>query len=215
MSKSSFPPRIVWPKLLPTITDWQGWGGVVLGVITFFLPSVVDWWIKVSLILLSFTAPTLVSVFWKIISVIWKRLKQYDLLYDKLMLTDANNQQLQDEFAQSHQQLQENFGVFLQILMSFAGIKMFEVTSIVWGNKSPLLAIASKKPVPIGSKLVIINIDTLDVLGRFEIVQTTIGGYLVQENLIVNAVWWGFLHNELVKYAHPRITNAVAILLHR
>jgi len=81
------------------------------------------------------------------------------------------------------------------------------------GQQIPLLVIACNIQVPVGSKLVVINTSTLDALGRFEVVQATMGGYLAQEDRISNAVWWGLLHNEMAKYAHPRIDNAIAVLL--
>jgi hypothetical protein len=122
-------------------------------------------------------------------------------LYDDLEQTLSNNRQVQ-----------ENFTFFLKILLS-AGLQIFDVTGIEWGNKSPLLVLACNQQLTVGSKLVVINVVTLDILGQFEIVQATIGGYCAREERILNAVWWGFLHDEIAKYAHPRIVNVVAVLL--
>jgi hypothetical protein len=204
MSRSSFPQRAVWPKLLPGLSPWLGVVGVLLGGISLILTGISDlnWWIKIGLLLISLVVPILAYVIWKNASIIWKRVKQYDILYDGLERTASNNQQLQ-----------ENFTLFLQTLTS-AGLQVFDVTGIEWGNRSPLLVIASNQQVLLGSKLVVINISTLDILGRFEVVQATMGGYLAREDRILNAVWWGFLHDEMARYAHPRIVGAVAILLH-
>lgn len=203
MSRSSFPQRAVWPKLLPGFSPWSGVVGVLLGGISLILTGISDlnWGIKVGLFLISLVVPILAYVIWNNANIIWQRVKQYDLLYDELELTASNNQQLQ-----------ENFAFILQTLMS-ARLQVFEVTGIEWGNKSPLLVIACNQQVLVGSKLVVINVSTLDTLGRFEVVQATIGGYLAREDMISNAVWWGFLHEEIAKYAHPRIVNAVAVLL--
>ena len=204
MSRSSFPQRAVWPKLLPGLSPWLGVVGVLLGGISLILTGISDlnWWIKIGLLLISLVVPILAYVIWKNASIIWKRVKQYDILYDGLERTASNNQQLQ-----------ENFTLFLQTLTS-AGLQVFDVTGIEWGNRSPLLVIASNQQVLLGGKLVVINISTLDILGRFEVVQATMGGYLAREDRILNAVWWGFLHDEMARYAHPRIVGAVAILLH-
>jgi hypothetical protein len=204
MPRSSFPQRAVWPRVLPGLSPWLGVVGVLLGGISLILTGISDlnWWIKVGLLLISLVVPILAYVIWKHASIIWQRVKQYDLLYDGLERTASNNQQLQ-----------ENFTLFLQILR-YAGLQVFDVTGIVWGNKSPHLVIACNQQGLVGRKLVIINIFTLDILGRFEVVQATWGGYLAREDRIVNAVWWGFLHEEVSRYAHPRIVGAVAILLH-
>jgi hypothetical protein len=204
MSRSSFPQRAVRPKLLPGFSFWSAAVGVLLSGISLILTgnSDLNWWTKVGLCLISLVAPILVYVIWKNASVIWQRLKQYDLLYDELERTASNNQQLQ-----------ENFTFILQTLISFAGLRVFKVTGIEWGNISPLLVIACNQQGLVGSKLVVINVSTLDTLGRFEVVQATVGGYLAREDRIVNAVWWGLLHEEIAKYAHPRIVNAVAVLL--
>ncbi len=203
MSRSSFPQRVVWPKLLPGYSVWSAAVGVLLSGMSLLLTgnSGLDWGTKIGLCLIAFVFPILVYVVWRYTSVIVRRLKQYDPLYDELERTASNNRQLQ-----------ENFTFFLQILIS-AGLQVFDVTGVEWGNKSPLLAIACDQKVPVGSKLVVINVSTLDTLGRFEVVQATIGGYFAREDRIVNAVWWGFLHNEMVKYSHPRVFNTVAVLL--
>ena len=180
-----------------------GAAGVLLSGMSLILTGISDlnWWIKVGLCLISFVFPILAYVIWKNANILLQRVKQYDLLYDNLEHAASNNRQLQ-----------ENFTLFLQILIS-AGLQVFDVTGVEWGNKSPLLAIACDQKVPVGSKLVVINVSTLDTLGRFEVVQATIGGYFAREDRIVNAVWWGFLHNEMVKYSHPRVFNTVAVLL--
>jgi hypothetical protein len=204
MSRSSFPQRAAWPKLLPGFSPWSGVVGLLLSGISLILTGISDlnWWIKVGICFVSFVVPLVIYAIWKVTNVIWQRVKQYDLLYEDLEHATSNNRQLQ-----------ENFTLFLKTLMS-AGIQIFEVTGIEWGNKSPLLVIACNQPVPIGSKLVVVNFFTLDHLGQFQIVQATMGGYLAREVQISNAVWWGFLHNEIAKYAHPRITSTVAVLLH-
>jgi len=164
--------------------------------------SGLDWGTKIGLCLIAFVFPILAYVIWRYTSVIVRRLKQYDPLYDELERAALNNRQLQG-----------NFMSFLQTLTS-AGLQVFDVTGIEWGNRSPLLVIACNQQGLVGSKLVVINISTPDILGRFEVVQATMGGYLAREDRILNAVWWGFLHDEMAKYAHPRIVGAVAILLH-
>ena len=88
------------------------------------------------------------------------------------------------------------------------------MTGIEWGNRSPLLVIACNQQGLVGSKLMVINISTLDILGQFEVEQTTRGGYFAREDRISNAVWWAFLRDEMARYAHPRIVDAVAVLLH-
>jgi hypothetical protein len=204
MSRSSFPKRAIWPKLLPEFSPWSGVVGVLLSGISLILTGISDlnWWIKVGLCLVSLVVPIVAYVIWKNANIIWQRVKQYDLLYDDLEHAVSDNRQLQ-----------ENFTFFLKSLLS-AGLQVFEVTGIEWGNKSPLLVIACNQQLPVGSKLVVINVSTLDTLGRFEVMQATIGGYLAREERILNAVWWGLLHDEMAKYAHPRIVNAAAVLLH-
>jgi hypothetical protein len=190
--------------LLPEFSLWLGVVGVILGSISLILTghSDLSWWVIVGLLLISFVVPILAYVIWKCASVIWQRIRQYDLLYGGLERTTSNNQQLQ-----------ENFTLFLQIL-AFAGLQVFDVTGMAWGNRSPLLVIASNQQGLVGNKLVVINISTLDILGRFKVVQTTMDGYLIQEDRIVNGLWWGFLHEEMERYAHPRIFHTVAVLLH-
>jgi hypothetical protein len=173
-----------------------GWG-----VIRWYITDL-NWWIKVGLFLIALVVPILAYVIWKKVSIIWQRVKQYDFLYDELGHTASNNRQLQG-----------NFTFFLQTLMS-AGLQVFEVTGIEWGNRSPLLVIACNQQGLVGSKLVVINIFTLDTLGQFEVEQATRGGYLAREDRISNAVWWGFLREKMDRYAHPRIDDAVAVLLH-
>src|SRR5260370_31194939 len=118
MPRSSFPQRAVWPRLLPGLSLWLGVVGVILGVISLILTGISDlnWWIKIGLLLISLVVPILAYVIWKNASIIWKRVKQYDLLYDGLERTASNNQQLQ-----------ENFTLFLQTLTS-AGLQVFDVT---------------------------------------------------------------------------------------
>ncbi len=204
MPRSSFPQRAVWPRLLPGLSLWLGVVGVILGVISLILTGISDlnWWIKVGLLLISLVVPILAYAIWKCASVIWQRVRQYDLLYGGLERTASNNQQLQ-----------ENFTLFLQIL-AYAGLQVFDVTGMVRGNRSPLLVIACNQQGLVGSKLVVINISTLDVLGRFKVVQPTMDGYLMQEDLISNGLWWGYLHEQMAIYAHPRIFHTVAVLLH-
>ena len=190
--------------MLPRLSLWLGLVELILGGLSLILTGISDlnWWIKVGLLLISLVVPILAYVIWKNASIIWKRVKQYDLLYDGLERTASNNQQLQ-----------ENFTLFLQIL-AYAGLQVFDVTGMVLGNRSPLLVIACNQQGLVGSKLVVINISTLDVLGRFKVVQPTMDGYLMQEDLISNGLWWGYLHEQMAIYAHPRIFHTVAVLLH-
>jgi hypothetical protein len=146
--------------------------------------------------------PILAYAIWKYTNSILQRVKQYDPLYDGLMSAISD-----------YQQLQENLMAFSQILRA-AGVQMFEVTGLQWGNRSPLVVIACDQPVPLGSKLAVISVDTLNALGRFEVIQSTFGGYLAQEDLILDPVWWGYLHQKLDISPHPRFDDsAVAILL--
>ena len=91
---------------------------------------------------------------------------------------------------------------------------MFKVTGMQWGNVSPHLVIACNQPKLVGRKMVVIHVSTFDTLGCFEVIQITIDGYLMREEQISNPVWWGFLHRQMQQYAHPRIDDAVAILIH-
>ena len=190
--------------MLPGLSPWLGVVGVFLGGISLTLTGISDlnWWVKVGLLLISLLVPILAYVIWKTASIIWQRVKQYDFLYDELERTTSNSQQLQ-----------ENFTLFLQTLW-YTGLQVLDVTGIEWGNRSPLLVIACNQQGLLGRKLVVINISTLDILGRFEVVQPIMGGYLMREDRIENAVWWGLLHDEVARYAHPRIVSTVAILLH-
>ncbi len=203
MSRSSFPQRAVWPKLLPAFSSWVGIVGVVLSLISLILTGITDlnWWVKGILCLVAFALPIFLYAIWRYINILLQRVKQYSLLYNEL------------EYAQwSDLQLQKNLMLFSQILVS-AGIQMFEVTGLEWGNRSPLVVIACDQQVPIGSRLAVISTSTLNTLGQFEVVQPTFGGYLAREYRIVDAVWWGHLHNQVVRLPHPRIFDAVAILL--
>ena len=204
MPRSPFPQRAVWSRVLPGLSPWLGVVGVFLGGISLTLTGISDlnWWVKVGLLLISLLVPILAYVIWKTASIIWQRVKQYDFLYDELERTTSNSQQLQ-----------ENFTLFLQTLW-YTGLQVLDVTGIEWGNRSPLLVIACNQQGLLGRKLVVINISTLDILGRFEVVQPIMGGYLMREDRIENAVWWGLLHDEVARYAHPRIVSTVAILLH-
>jgi hypothetical protein len=204
MPRLSFPQRAVWPRLLPGFSSWSGVVGVVLSAISLIVTGIsdLDWWIRVGICLLAFVVPIPASAIWKYANIVWQRVKQYDLLYDGFENAASNNQQLQ-----------ENFTLFVQIVVS-AGLQVFEVTGITWGNISPLVGIVCNQQGLLGRKLVVINISTLGVLGRFEIVQAELGGYLAREDRIVDAVWWGFLHNKVARYGRSRIVGAVAILLH-
>ncbi len=203
MSKSFPPQRAVWPKLLPELSLWSTLVGMLLGGISLILTGVSDlnWWVKVGILLVSLLIPTFAYMIWTNVRVIWQRVMQYDLLYDGGERAAANNQQLQ-----------ENFTLFLQTLTN-AGLHVFRVTGIEWGNPSPFLVIACDRQLPIGSKLFVVHATTLDELGHFVVVQAIRGGYFAREEKIKNSVWWGLLHEEMAKYAHPRITNALAIWL--
>jgi len=180
--------------------------GLVLAVITLILTGISDlnWWIKLGLVPISFVVPILANVIWKYASIIWHRVMQYDFLYDGLERTVSNNRQLQG-----------NFTFFLQILMS-AGFQVFQVAGIERRDRdiSPHLVIACNQQGLVGSRLVVINISTFDTLGQFEVVEAIRGGYFARENRISNAVWWGFLHEQVAHYPHPRIDDGtVAVLL--
>ena len=176
---------------------------MLFGIITLILTGISDlnWWIKVGLSLLSLVVPILAYIIWKHTSIIWQRIKQYDFLYDELKRIVSDNQQLR-----------ENLRGFIRNLR-YAGLHVFEVTGIEWGNPSPFLVIACNQKLPLGSKLVVINVSNLDALGQFAIEKTTSGGYLVREDQIFDALWWGYLHDQVAQYAHPRIFNAIAVLL--
>src|SRR5260370_5389231 len=171
MSRSSFPQKVVWPKLLPGYSVWSAAVGVLLSGMSLLLTgnSGLDWGTKIGLCLIAFVFPILAYVIWRYTSVIVRRLKQYDPLYDELERTTS-----------SYQQLQGNFTFILHTLRSLAGLQMFRVTGIEWGNISPLLVIACNQQGLVGSKLVVIDVSTLDTLGRFEVGQATIGGYLAR-----------------------------------
>lgn len=203
MSKSSFPQRAVWPRLLPGFSPWSGVVGVLSSVISVIVIGISDlnWWAKAGIILILLVVPTIGYAVLKRASIIWQRVKQYDFLYDELEHTVSDIQQLQ-----------ENLRLFIQNLR-YAGLQVFEVTGMQWSNPSPFLVIACNQNLPLGSKLVVIKISNLDALGQFAVEQTTSGGYFVREDRIFNAVWWGFLHDQLAQYAHPRIDDTVAVLL--
>jgi hypothetical protein len=154
-------------------------------------------------LLILLAVPIIGYVTWQRVSIIWQRVKQYDLLYDEL------------ERAISYiKQLEKNLRVFTQNFR-YTGLQAFKVTGIQWSNPSPLLVIACNQNLLQGSKLVVINDSNLDALGRFTVVQTTSGGYLVQEDQIFNALWWGYLRDQLAQYPHPKIEDStVAVLLH-
>ena len=114
MPRSSFPQRAIWPRLLPGFSLWSGVVGVLLGGISLILTGISDlnWWVKVGILLILLVIPILANVIWKNASIIWQRVKQYDLLYDELERIALNNQQLQ-----------ENFTSILQTLMT-AGLQV-------------------------------------------------------------------------------------------
>lgn len=204
MSGSSFPQRAVWPKLLPKFSLWLGVVGGLLGAASLILTGISDLslWVKIGILLASLLIPIIIYAIWMNVSAIWRRVKQYNFLYDELERTTSYNQQLQG-----------NFMFFLQTLAT-SGFQMFEVTGIEWGNRSPLLAISCNQPGLVGSKIVVINVSTLDTLGQFRVVQPIIGGYFAQEDRISNAVWWGLLREEMARHPHPRVFNTIAVLLH-
>jgi hypothetical protein len=90
MPRSSFPQRAVWPKLLPAFSYWSG----VLGVLSFVISVIVigvpdlSWWAKAGIILVVFVVAIFGFTILKIVSTIYQRVKQYDLLYDGLKLAD-------------------------------------------------------------------------------------------------------------------------------
>lgn len=204
MPGSSFPKRAGWTKLLPGFSSWSAIVGLLLNVMSLILTGIsgLTWWTNIAICLTLFVVSTLAYAVWKIANVTWQRVKQYNLLYDDL-----------EELRSQYQQIQENSELLLKILR-FAGTEIFEVTGIEWGNKSPLLVMNCSQSITIGSKLAVINRFTLDILGRFEVVQPTVDGYLLREMRILNTIWWSSLCDEMAKYAHPRIVDAVAVLLH-
>ena len=204
MPKLVVPKRAVWSRVLPEFAIWLGLVGALFGAISLISTgaSNLSWWVKIGILFLAVLVPTFAYAIWNTTRIIWQRVKQYDFLYDGFELAISNNQQLQ-----------ENFRHFLQIL-KYAGLNVFDVTSAEWGTRSPLLVIACSEQGLSGRKLVVVDTSTLDILGRFEVVQPIFGGYLAQEDRIENAVWWGYLHEEVAKYAHPRIKGVGAILLH-
>lgn len=199
----SLPTRAVWPNLFPGLSLWLTFVGVLLSGISLVLTGISDlnWWVKVGLCLIAFVLPLLAYAVWRYLNILLQKVKQYDLLYDDLISADTD-----------YQQLQGNLAAFNQILRA-AGVQMFEVTGLAWGNRSPLVVIACDQQVLVGSKLAIINIFTLNTLGRFEVVRPVMDGYLVREDLILDPVWWGYLREEATRNANPRISNAVAVLL--
>ncbi len=204
MSRASLPQRAVWPKLLPEFSSWSGWVGVlsfIVSVILIGIPSL-SWWAKVCIILIVLVIQIIFVVIWRKVSIILQRVKQYDFLYNSLELTTSDLQQLQ-----------ENLKTFIQNL-SYVGLRVFEVTGIQWSNPSPLLVISCNQNLLPGSKLVIIKVANLEAMGQFVVAQATNGGYLMREDQIYNPVWWGFLHNQVAQYPHPKIDGTVAILLH-
>jgi len=177
--------------------------GVLSSVISVIVIGISDlnWWAKAGIIFILLVVPIIGYAILKRASIIWQRIKQYDLLYDELERTVSDIQQLQ-----------ENLRFFIQNLR-YAGLQVFEVTGIEWSNPSPFLVIACNQNLLLGSKLVVINVSNLDALGQFTVEQTTSGGYFVREDRIFNAVWWGLLHEQVAQYAHPRISGTVAVLL--
>jgi hypothetical protein len=210
MLRSSFPQRAVWPRLLPGFSPWSGVVGVLSSVISVIVIGISDlnWWAKAGIIFILLVVPIIGYAILKRASIIWQRVKQYDLLYDELERTVDELERTVSDI----QQLQENLRLFIQNLR-YAGLQVFEVTAIQWSNPSPFLVIACNQNLPLGSKLVVINVSNLDALGQFAVEQTTSGGYFVREDRIFNAVWWGFLHNQVAQHAHSRIDGTVAVLL--
>jgi hypothetical protein len=203
MSRSSFPQRVGWPKLLPGYSGWSAAVGVLLSGISLLLTgnSGLDWGTKIGLCLIAFVFPILAYVIWRYTSVIVRRLKQYGPLYDELERTASDNQQLR-----------VNLRDFIQNL-PYVGLQVFEVTGIQWSNPSPVLVIACNQKLPLDSKLVVIKVSNLDALGRFAVEQTTSGGYFVRVDQIFDPVWWGYLRLQVDHYHHQQIDGTVAILL--
>lgn len=203
MSRSSFPQRAVWPKLFPAFSYWSG----VLGVLSFVISVIVigvpylSWWAKAAVILVVFVVAIFGLTILKIVSTIYQRVKQYDLLYDGLRFTVSDVQRLQ-----------ANLEGFI-LNLKHAGLQMFDVTGVEWVNPYLLLEITCNQKLPLGSKLVVIEVSTSAALGRFTVVQAASGGYFAREEMIFDALWWGFWHDQATKYAHPRMHGNVAILL--
>jgi hypothetical protein len=202
-SLSSSTKRAIWPSLLPEFSSWSATIGLLLGAMSIILTGIsgLTWQVTVATCLIVIVVPTLAYALWKIAYVIWQRVQQYDLLCNDL-----------EEARSKYQKAQENIELFLKLLHS-AGAQIFEVTSAEWGNKSPFLVIDCNQSVPPGSKLTVLNRFTLDTVGSFEVVQPTIDGYLLRKRRILNIDWWNCLDDEVAKCTHPRIVDAVAILL--
>ena len=100
MARSSFPQRVVQPKLLLGFGPWSGLVCVILGVIALLVTNLSEltWPIKIILVVLSCVGPFIVYAFWKYTSFLCQRQKQYNLLYDDLERMSSHNQQLQVNF---------------------------------------------------------------------------------------------------------------------
>ncbi len=225
MSRLPLPQRVAWKKSFLDFSTWSAVVGLLITIIPVIAVGFLDLnaWIKIGIIVAIFIVVSVGYMILMKVGVMWKRLKQYDPLYDTLESIIIENQQLQgshqqlqknhQQLQEAYQQLQENLKDFIQNINAL-GLQAFTVTSIQWGNPSPLLVIACNQNLPQGSKFVIIKVATLEAMGQFVIEQHTHGGYLIREDRIFNAVWWGYLHNQVARYPHPRIDDTLAILLH-
>lgn len=97
MSRLPFPPRAVWPKLLPAFSVWSTILGVVSFVLSIIIIGIADlsWWAKAGIILGAIGVSIFGLPMLKMVGTIYQRVKQYDPLYDRPDNALSNIQQLQ------------------------------------------------------------------------------------------------------------------------
>jgi hypothetical protein len=207
--QTTLPTKVEWPRRqLPDLSWLSGIVTILSFAVALFLVGVTQLSLaaRVGILLGSLVVPVLILMIWKNGAVAWKRLRQYDELH-----TSA------ERYEREAGQLRSHFASLMEVLIS-AGLRTFAVVNLTTQGNNVLLVIDVHTGdehvghLRLGSRVMVVDYLNLDTLGQFEIVRHTTQGYFAREVEIINAVWWGLLHEEASRHARPQI-NAVAILL--
>lgn len=161
---------------------------------------------KIILILIGLVLPVVIFELWNSGRVVLARVSQYSQIYS-----------LAEQYRQQATHATQTASLVTQSF-SAIGIVAFRVTNVIKKNGKLLLLLsqgdtgAAVAGLPVGRKVVVHDILTGETLGVFIINGTRQDGYLAEEYQIVNAVWWGYLHEHGEAHIQSPL-NATAFLL--
>ncbi len=208
---ANLPPRADWPaRPLPDLS----WTSAIISIlslaIALILIGVTDLALssRIGIFLLALVLPVAAYWSWKRGRVVWQRVRQYDQVY-----TSA------ESYARDSQQVRIQAGNLILGLIAAGVMRTFEVANVT--NMQGRLQLVIGRSIgsrhggqlAAGSSLLVVDYLNGEILGQFTVVgPASAGGHLAREFHILNAVWWGLLHQEAQRHTRPQF-NAIAILL--